>query len=140
MEAIKAARELGKAIQADERYKAYHTAKELNDADEGLQATIGEFNLARQRLNMEVGKPVEERDQSKIDTLNNDALMNHARIMDNDNMKRFTAAKAAMDDMIRDVSEIISLCCDGEDPDTCELAPKVGGCGSGGGCTGCGRH
>ena len=40
MDAIKAARELGKAIQADPRYKDYVAAKEANDADEELQKLI----------------------------------------------------------------------------------------------------
>ena len=48
MDAIKAARELGKAIQNDERYKAYIEAKKANDADDELQQLIGEFNLKRQ--------------------------------------------------------------------------------------------
>ena len=72
MEAIKAARELGKVIQADERFKEYHAAKEINDADEGLQELIGEFNLIRQKLGLEASKRDgdESRDQAKIDELN----------------------------------------------------------------------
>jgi cell fate (sporulation/competence/biofilm development) regulator YlbF (YheA/YmcA/DUF963 family) len=139
METIKSARELGKVIQADARYAEYHSAKARNDEDEGLQAIIGEFNLVRQKLGMEAGKTDDSRDQAKIDELNNEAQAAYARIMENPNMKKFTDAKNAMDAMIRDISGIISLCCDGEDPDTCRLEP-ASGCASGGGCSGCGKH
>jgi cell fate (sporulation/competence/biofilm development) regulator YlbF (YheA/YmcA/DUF963 family) len=138
MEAIKQARELGKVIQADERYAEYHAAKEINDADEGLQELIGEFNLIRQKLGQQASKrdDDESRDQEKIDALNTEAQMVYARIMENESMKRFTAAKTAMDKLIKDVSAIISLCCDGEDPDTCEAKDDCsGGCSS---CAKCG--
>ena len=49
MDIIKITRELGKAIQADERFIAYNAAKLANDNDEELQNLIGEFNLKRQQ-------------------------------------------------------------------------------------------
>jgi cell fate (sporulation/competence/biofilm development) regulator YlbF (YheA/YmcA/DUF963 family) len=143
METIKVARELGKAIQKDERYAAYHETKNKNDADEGLQALIGEFNLVRQKLGMESNKQGDVRDENLITSLNQEAQDAYTKIMDNENMKAFTAAKNAMDELIRDVSTIISLCCDGENPDTCDYNPQpppVSGCASGGGCSGCGKH
>jgi cell fate (sporulation/competence/biofilm development) regulator YlbF (YheA/YmcA/DUF963 family) len=142
MDSIKAARELGKVLQKDERYIAYHAAKGKNDSDESLNAGINEFNLIRQKLNQEATKKVDERDKDKIEALNNEAQAVYAKVMENENMKAFTAAKADMDTMIQEVSTIISLCCDGEDPDTCSLEPDppMGGCASGGGCSGCGRH
>ena len=118
---IKMAREVGKAIQADERYKAYHAAREVNDADTALQSSIGEFNLLRQKLSMEAGKTDDSKDQEAIDKLNSEAQAVYTQVMDNPNMKKFTAAKEEMDAMIRDVSTIISLCCDGEDPETCQI-------------------
>ncbi|MCL2036134.1 MAG: YlbF family regulator [Oscillospiraceae bacterium] len=138
MEAIKQARALGKAIQADERYAEYHAAKEVNDSDEPLQDLIGEFNLVRQQLGLEATKHDDDstKDKDKIDRLNLQAREIHARIMDNESMKRFTNAKTAMDAMISEVSAIISLCCDGEDPDTCQPVNDCsGGCSS---CAKCG--
>jgi len=138
MEAIKAARELGKVIQADERFKEYHAAKEINDADKDLQELIGEFNLIRQKLGQQAMKrdDDETKDQAKIEELNTEAQMVYARIMDNESMKRFTIAKNDMDKMIKEVTAIISLCCDGEDPDTCEAVNDCsGGCSS---CAKCG--
>jgi cell fate (sporulation/competence/biofilm development) regulator YlbF (YheA/YmcA/DUF963 family) len=135
MDTTKAARELGKVIQKDERYSLYHKAKQLNDADTTLQDLIGEFNLLRQELTALAGSD----DQEKINALNTEAQAAYAKIMDNENMKNFTAAKLQMDAMITQVSTIISLCCEGEDPDTCQIEP-VSGCSSGGGCSGCGKH
>jgi cell fate (sporulation/competence/biofilm development) regulator YlbF (YheA/YmcA/DUF963 family) len=141
MESIKAARELGKVLQKDPRYIAYHAAKDKNDSDEELNAGINEFNLIRLKINEEVSKEVAARDKDKIESLNAEAQTVYAKVMENPNMAAFTAAKADMDDMIREVSTIISLCCDGEDPDTCSLEPvQPSGCASGGGCSGCGRH
>ena len=41
MDAIKSVRELGKAIQADERFVRYAKARLANDNDAELQAAIG---------------------------------------------------------------------------------------------------
>ena len=42
---IQIARELGAALQEDERYKALVQARKVNDEDEELQNLIGEFNM-----------------------------------------------------------------------------------------------
>lgn len=135
MDAIKAARELGRAIQEDERFKAYTLAKEKNDNDDELQYTIGDFNLIRQNLQMEMSKPEEEKKPEKIDELNKSMQDTYQQIMSNPNMAEFTIMKNAVDKMLGEINQIISLCCDGEDPDTCE--PAASGCGSAGGCSGC---
>ena len=70
MDAITAARELGKAIQNDERYKGYVAAKEANDKDESLQQLIGEFNLKRENLRIQMEKPESEQDSEKLQKLN----------------------------------------------------------------------
>ena len=67
MDVIQMARELGKLIQADERYKAYESAKEINDKDEKLQELIGQFNIKRVELNTEMTK--DDKDTEKIKTL-----------------------------------------------------------------------
>jgi cell fate (sporulation/competence/biofilm development) regulator YlbF (YheA/YmcA/DUF963 family) len=135
---IKAARELGKAIQSDPRYVEYHAAKEINDADSPLQELIGEFNLIRQQLGQQASKRDDDdsRDQNKIEELNEKAQEVYARIMENDSMKRFTEAKYDMDALTKEIGVIISLCCDGEDPETCQAVNDCsGGCSS---CSKCG--
>ena len=64
MDVIATARELGKAIQQDERFIRMMAAQQTNDDDEQLQKLIGDFNLKRVDLNSEVSKA--ERDQEKV--------------------------------------------------------------------------
>ena len=45
MDIIKMARELGAAIQQDERYLNFKKAREANEADKPLNDLIGELNL-----------------------------------------------------------------------------------------------
>ena len=134
MDAIKAARELGKAIQQDERYIAYNQAKLNNDSDEELQKLIGEFNLKRQQLGLEMSKGADEKDEAKIEETNKEMQKLYALIMQNEHMAEFTMAKQGMDKLVNDVNAIIGMCCDGEDPDTCEISACTGSCATCGGC------
>jgi cell fate (sporulation/competence/biofilm development) regulator YlbF (YheA/YmcA/DUF963 family) len=138
MNPIQSARELGKAIQADERFKAYFGAKEKNDGDASLQDLIGEFNLQRENLTMEVSKAEGEKNQGKVEELNTKMRETYAEIMSNEHMRAYSAAKTEFDLMLNQINQIIAMCCEGQEPDTCE--PKApGGCGSGcGSCGGCG--
>ena len=61
-----AARALGKAIQADPRYQAYHAAKKANDADEALQQEIQEFNLKRMSYQRETERLAEQQNPERI--------------------------------------------------------------------------
>ena len=126
MDAIKAARELGKAIQADERYVRYNEAMKANDADMELQELIGEFNLARQNVALEMSKSKEEQNKEKLDTQNKEMQRLYTLVMQNEHMADFTMAKADMDKLLHEINGIIALCRDGEDPDTCEVL--AGGC------------
>lgn len=134
MDVITAARELGKAIQADERYIAYNAAKLANDNDEELQNLIGEFNLKRQQLGLEMSKGAEEKDEAKIEEANKEMQRLYTLIMQNEHMADFTMAKQGMDKLVNDINAIIGMCCDGEDPDTCEISSCTGSCATCGGC------
>ncbi|MBQ7835238.1 MAG: YlbF family regulator [Ruminiclostridium sp.] len=135
MDAIKAARELGKAIQADERFKAYAEAKAANDNDQELQNLIGDFNLKRQNIQYEMQKPEAEKDSEKIQKLNREMQEAYGKVMQNVNMANFVIVKGALDKLLEDVNMIISMCCEGQDPDTCEITHACSG--SCAGCSGC---
>uniref|UniRef100_UPI0025A2E53B YlbF family regulator n=1 Tax=Klebsiella pneumoniae TaxID=573 RepID=UPI0025A2E53B len=64
MDVISMARELGKAIQQDDRYTAYNLAKQANDNDQELQKLIGDFNITRMNINKEMSS--ENRDDERI--------------------------------------------------------------------------
>ena len=53
MDVIEMARQLGHALQKDERYIKMATARQASDEDQELQNMIGEFNLKRLSLNNE---------------------------------------------------------------------------------------
>ena len=136
MDAIKAARELGKAIQNDERYKGYVAAKLANDKDESLQQLIGEFNLKRENLRLQMEKPENEQDSDKLQKLNKELQECYEKVMGNPNMANFAVMKGALDQLLQEVQGIISLCCEGEDPDTCQYRPAgcTSDCSTCGGC------
>lgn len=134
MNAIDMTRELGKLIQADERYINYTKAKELNDKDEVLQQLIGEFNMKRVELNTEMQK--EERDSDKLTSLDVEIKELYSNIMKNENMNIFNEAKNSMDELLTQINMIITMSANGEDPATCSIdASSCGGsCSS---CSGC---
>lgn len=135
MDVIAIARQLGQAIQEDERYIDYCNAKELNDADEELQKLIGEFNLIRQNLIMESEKPEEEQDADKLAELNAKAQSAYTAVMTNENMANFTMAKAGMDKMMNAINTILTHAVAGDDPLTCATETACSGsCSTCGGC------
>ncbi len=135
MDVIALARQLGQAIQEDERYIDYNNAKQLNDADEELQQLIGEFNLIRQNLMMEQEKPEDEQDADKLAELNSKIQAAYNAVMTNENMANFTMAKAGMDKMMNAINTILTHAVAGDDPLTCPTeAACSGSCSTCGGC------
>ena len=139
MTVIEAARELGKVVQADERYIEYINAKNANDADEELQNLIGEFNLVRQNLAMESEKPEGEVNNDKVKELTVKMHSAYDKVMSNENMAAFTMAKQGMDKLMSEINTILTYSVDGADPATCPSEPPAADCtGSCSTCGGCG--
>lgn len=133
MDIIKMARELGKAIQADERYTAYMTAKAANDNNEELQKLIGDFNITKMNINHEMSNP--EKSEERLKELDGELKSIYAKIMGNDGMMAFNTAQNEFEQLISDVNQIITMCANGEDPDTCEIQRGCSGsCSTCGGC------
>lgn len=134
MDIIAAARALGAAIQADERYKKVLEQRRINDTDKELQELIGEFNMARMSVDNELGKE-EGRDEEKIKEFNSTLRRLYGKIMCNDNMIEYNKAKEEFDAVMQRANAIIELCTEGEDPATCEPATGcTGSCATCGGC------
>lgn len=134
MDIIAAARALGAAIQADEKYKKVLEQRRINDADKELQELIGEFNMARMSVDNELGKE-EGRDEEKIKEFNSTLRRLYGKIMCNDNMIEYNKAKEEFDAVMQRANAIIELCTEGEDPATCEPATGcTGSCATCGGC------
>ncbi len=134
MNVIELTRELGKAIQADERYINLMAAKEANDNDESLNALIGKLNLIQMSYQHEAEG---EANEEKMASYDKEFREVYAEVMLNENMKKYENARQGVDDMMNYIMQILSLCVNGEDPATCE--PKVqadctGSCSTCGGC------
>lgn len=127
-----AVRALGKSIQEDCRYKRYENAKKSNDADAELQQQINEFQLRRMNYHHESEK--EQPDAEKLAGLEKELDSMYNGILEHPGMKEFQEAKLELDAMMQEVDAIISLCLNGEDPETCH--PSLGGCS--GNCASCG--
>ena len=134
MDVIEITRQLGKALQEDERYQNMRLAQKQSDEDESLQQLIGEFNLKRMAINNEAQK--DDRSEDTIKRLNEELRAVYADIMRNEHMNAYNEAKTAFDALLQRVTGIIGLCADGEDPATCDYDQSAcgGNCAS---CAGC---
>ena len=117
MDVIKLTRELGAAIQQDERYLAFVAARKANDDDKELNALIGKLNLVQMNYKNESEK--ETPDNAKLESLDEEFRKLYGEIMLNANMRKFEEAKQDVDDMMNYLIQILSLCVNGEDPATC---------------------
>ena len=134
MDVIELARELGKAIQQDERFLAMQIARQNSDNDDELQQLIGEFNLKRMAINNEAAK--ENRDEAKLQQLNSELRETYAKVMQNKNMNAYNEAKELMDNMLKRINAIISISAEGGDPEIADLTEDTC-CGSCSSCAGC---
>ena len=131
---IEMTRELGRALQNDERYIAMMSARQASDEDQALQEAIGEFNLKRMAISNEAQK--DDRNEETLQRLNEEFRGVYQKIMENEHMLRYNDAKNEFDALLQRMTGILSLCADGEDPETCDYdAASCGGnCSS---CAGC---
>lgn len=133
MKLIEMARDMGKEIQASAEFKRLEAAKIANDNDPALQDGIGKFNLKRMEMNNEMQKT--ERDDAKLQALNEELQNIYTEVMGNKNMMEFNIAKQEMDEIMQQVNAILMMCVNGEDPETCEVPTGCSGsCSSCGGC------
>ena len=133
MDVIEKVRELGKAIQQDERYIRFAKAKLANDTDVDLQNAIGNFNIKRMELEQAVSS--EQKDEEKVKTLNEELRKIYGEVMSSPVMVEYNTAKAMLDQLMNDVNTVLTKTLDGEDPETCDIeAACTGSCSTCGGC------
>ena len=133
MDIIEMTRELGKAIQKDDRYLNLHLAAQNCEDDQQLQELIGDFNLKRLAINKESAG--ENGDEAKIAKLNEEMRHAYARILQNPNMAAYNAAREELDGLMQRVTAIITKSVEGEDPETADYeASCSGSCATCGGC------
>ena len=130
---LEMAKDLGRAIQQDERFMKMQMAQARADEDEALQALIGEFNLKRMAINAESAKG-EEQDEEKLRALNVEIREVYAKVMANESMAAYNEAKTEMDKLTNAVGAILNMAAQGLDPDDYEEHSCGGNCCSCGGC------
>ena len=136
MTIIEMTRQLGKMIQQDDRYIAYYLAQKTNDNDKDLQNLIGEFNLKRIALNEELSK--NDKDTNRIKDYDCEIKGIYSKIMSNSNMARYNIVKAEYEKLYSEITQILNMCANGEDPETCEPTTSSGCSGACSSCAGCG--
>ena len=135
MDIIEITRQLGAAIQQDERYLAFHEARRTNEADTDLNDLINKIQLIHMSYQHEAAK--DDANEEKLAAYDKEFSEVYQAVMANENMQKYEAARHAVDDMMNEISAILSLCVQGEDPETCQPQEEhhcSGECGSCGGC------
>lgn len=133
MDIVTMARDLGKALQQDDKYVAYHLAKEQADSDTALQETIGAFNLKKMELQNEISSA--EKSQEKLTALDTQLKELYTSIMANPKMAAFNTTKAELEKVVNFVQQIVTDSANGDNPDSIEEASGCSGsCASCGGC------
>ncbi len=136
MNVIEITRQLGEAIQQDDKYIAFMEAKKANEDDMALNALIGKLNLVQMAYQNESGKDAP--DEQKLSDMDKEFQSLYGEIMLNENMKRYEEKKQDLDDMMNYLIGILSQCVNGADPATCEPVSADGECtGSCSTCGGC---
>ncbi len=136
MDVIEVTRQLGAAIQADDRYLTFMEAKKAADNDANVQLMLSQIEAIRTQYQNEASKPAP--DQASLQALDQSFQTLYQQVMANETMQAANAAGQEIDSMMNYIMQILSLCVNGEDPATCE--PKAQeGCGcEGGDCSSCG--
>lgn len=137
MDVIKAARELGKAIQEDERYLKYHEQKKKNDEDIELGGLMGKLSILQTSYQNESEK--ENPDNERLEKWDEEFRRTYTEVMLNENMRAYGEKKQELDDLMSYIVNLLTLCVNGEDPETAEPKPNddgacTGSCSTCGGC------
>ena len=132
MDVIQLARQLGEAIQEDERFVNFQLAQQQAEADAPLQEML--VNYATQREAM--GKEMRDSgaDAAKIEEMNAQLGRIYAEIIQNERMQIVLSAKEELSKLTGFISQIVEGSAQGQDPATIEYRQVHGGCG--GGCSG----
>ena len=131
----KLTRELGKAIQLDERYINFVNARQDNEKDEELNTLLGQVQLIHMNYGREAQKG-DEADQDKLDKFEKEFNEIFSRVKNHPTMVNYENARDELDSLMKYVTGILSMCALGEDPETCDPSSQNSSCS--GDCSACG--
>ncbi len=127
MNVVELTRQLGAAIQQDERYLKFIAAREQIDKDPEIldkTAKIEEIRTEYQAAAMDPNP-----DEALLSKLDKDFQDIYAALMTSDKMAEFNDASGEVDKMMNYIMQILYLCVNGDDPATCEPAEEEHECG-----------
>ncbi len=127
---------LAKKLQEDDRVIYLEQVKKKMDMDKELQDLIGKFNLAQYNYRIEAVK--EDKDEAKLETINNELISLYSDIMANEFMIEYNECKTEVDKLTQLITAIITSGLNGGDPMIVEV-PEGGCSGSCSSCSGCGN-
>lgn len=134
MDVIQLAKNLGKALQEDERFIKVQIAKQQFENDVNTQRLMQEYKLRVEEINKEAEKGNSE--PGKIDRLSKEIKELYNSINSSDSSMNLSREKFVLDSLLRQIYNIIFQAAEGKNPDTIEL--ESSGCsGSCGSCSGC---
>ena len=123
-------------LQQDDRVIYLEQVKKKMDMDQELQELIGKFNLAQYNYRIESVK--EDRDEAKLEEMNNELIAVYSDIMANEFMIEYNECKTEVDKLTQHIQAIITAALNGGNPMVVEL-PEGGCSGSCSSCSGCGN-
>lgn len=132
---LEMAKQLGRALQQDERYLAFRKASEENDGDAELQNLIAQFNQKRLDLGNEEDAP--EQDADRVRALGEEVRTMYSQIMSNGSMRKYQAARAEFEQLLDGINRVIAMSAAGQDPDSFDPAAAASCSGDCSGCAGC---
>ena len=104
---IEKARELGMLIAESDEMKALKGAEELQLADKDAQELMMEYATTRERLTQKASRP--DITKEEFESISKEMEEAFARIMTNDNIRRYIEANRSFKALIDQVNSIIAL-------------------------------
>ncbi len=123
MDVMDAARALGVAIQADDKYKAFLAAQETAGKDESLAAFAKE--LQDMQGEFEALMENADRTEDDLNEIQQRYIAKYQEMNEVPSMAALQDARAAVNDMMNDAMQIIYLSVNGEDPMTCQPSEET---------------
>ena len=114
MDIIKLTRELGAAIQQDDRYAKFQAAQKANEEDKDLNDLMGKIQLVHMSYQHEASK--EDANEQKLAAYETEFNDLYKKVMENEHMRDYEVARAEIDEMMHYITGILALCIQGEDP------------------------
>ncbi len=97
MDIIKLTRELGAAIQQDDRYAKFQAAQKANEEDKDLNDLMGKIQLVHMSYQHEASK--EDANEQKLAAYETEFNDLYKKVMENEHMRDYEVARAEIDEI-----------------------------------------